>query len=125
MSEDLFKNECYLIQGAIFEVYKTLGCGFLESVYQESLEIEFDQRKIPFSAQQEISLHYKNIPLKQIYKPDFICFNNIVVELKAATILDSVHDAQVFNYLKATELRLGLFVNFGYYPGVEIKRIIL
>ena len=121
----LFKEESYAIQGAVFEVYREMGCGFLEAVYQECLEREFKRAGIPFVAQQELRLYYKGDTLSQIYKPDFICFQKIIVELKAAKEIASEHKAQTFNYLKATGLRLGLLVNFGHYPKVQINRIIL
>ncbi|MBR0457907.1 MAG: GxxExxY protein [Victivallales bacterium] len=82
------------MQGAVFEVYKTLGCGFWESVYQESLEVEMRSRQIPFVAQQELKLNYKGVLLKQTYKPDFICFGAIIVELKTVRFLASEHEAQ-------------------------------
>jgi GxxExxY protein len=121
--ESFLKEECYAIQGAIFEVYKTFGCGFLESVYQESLELELRLRQIPFVAQPVLFLNYKGVQLQQTYKPDFICYGQIIMELKAASNLASEHEAQLLNYLKATNFKLGLLVNFGHYPKVEIKRI--
>ena len=80
-------------------------------------------RQIPFVAQQELQLNYKGIPLRQTYKPDFICYGAIIVELKAVSLLASEHEAQLLNYLKATNLQLGLLVNFGHSPKVEIKRM--
>ena len=121
--EILFKDECYAIQGAIFEVYREMGCGFLEAVYQECLEKEFRSRELPFEAQKELLLSYKSQPLSQTYKPDFICYGNIIVELKSVKEIASEHKAQLLNYLKATGLELGLLVNFGAYPKVEIVRI--
>ena len=125
MQEILFKEESYLIQGAIFEVYKEMGNGFLEAVYQECLEAELEFRKIPFVSQQTLALQYKGKILKQTYKPDLICFEKIIVELKGVSAIAKEHQAQVLNYLKATGLKLGLIVNFGAYPKVEIKRIVL
>lgn len=121
----LFKDEVYAIQGAIFDVYREMGCGFLEAVYQECLEKELRQRKIPFASQQALYLVYKGQPLEQRYKPDLICFDKIIVELKAVSKLAHEHKAQLFNYLKASNLRLGLLVNFGHYPKAQIERIIL
>jgi len=121
--ELLFKDECYAIQGAIFDVYREMGCGFLEAVYQECLEKEFRSRKLPFEAQKELILSYKDEPLSQTYKPDFICYEEIIVELKAAKEIASEHKAQLLNYLKAIGLELGLLVNFGAFPKVEIVRI--
>ncbi len=121
--ELLFKEECYVIQGAIFDVYKEMGCGFLEAVYQECLEKELSKRDIPFQSQVELQLSYKGEQLCQTYKPDFICNDKIIVEIKAVKELASEHKAQLLNYLKATGLELGMLVNFGSYPKVEIVRI--
>jgi GxxExxY protein len=121
----LFKEESFIIRGAVFEVYREMGSGFLESVYQECLEREFRNRDIPFKSQVELSLFYKGVLLHQTYKPDFICYDKIVVELKAVKETGNEHRAQVFNYLKATGFRLGLLVNFGHYPKATVERIIL
>lgn len=121
----LFKEESYLIQGAIFEVYKELGPGFLEAVYQECLEHEMRSRNIPFVRQQELSISYKGQQLRQSYKPDFICFEKIIIEIKAISDLRPEHQAQTLNYLKATGIRLGLLVNFGSHPKATIKRLAL
>lgn len=120
-----FEKESYQIRGAIFEVYQEMGCGFLEAVYQECLEKEFCKMGIPFVAQRELILHYKDDRLKQTYKTDFICFERIIVELKAVKELGNEHRAQIYNYLKATGMELGFLVNFGHYPKVEIERIVL
>jgi len=121
----LYQEECYAIQGAVFEVYREMGCGFLEAVYQECMERELTSRNIPFIAQQQLKLVYKSEPLKQVYVPDMICYEKIIVELKAVKVIAPEHKAQTFNYLKASNLRLGLIVNYGHYPKVEIERIIL
>ena len=121
----LFKDESYAIQGAIFEVYREMGCGFLESVYQECLEIELHSRGIPFVAQQELQLHYKSNPLRTKFIPDFVCYGQIVVELKAVKDIAPEHKAQVIIYLKATGMKLGLLVNFGCYPKATITRLAL
>ncbi len=121
----LFKDECYGIQGAIFDVYREMGCGFLEAVYQECLERELQNRNIPFLSQESLLLSYKGQPLNQKYTPDLICFDKIIVELKAVSGLTEAHRAQLFNYLKASKLHLGLLVNFGYYPKAQIERVIL
>jgi GxxExxY protein len=97
--------------------------GFLEAVYQESLEIEFRRRVIPFVAQKPLTLMYQGQPLKQSYKPDFICFEKIIVELKTVSRLNGEHKAQVMNYLKATGYKLGLLYNFGHFPLLEIHRV--
>ena len=121
----IYRDETYAIQGACFEVYKTIGSGFLEAVYQEALAVEFQMRGVPYQKQAELKLQYKNHPLKQTYKPDFICFEKIIVEIKAVSELAGEHEAQLMNYLKITGLRLGLLVNFGHYPKIEIKRFAL
>jgi GxxExxY protein len=122
--ELIFKEECYKIVGACFEVYKDKGCGFLEAVYQECLEIELGLQGIPFRPRVELVLSYKGHPLKSYYIPDSICFEKIVVEIKAVSQLAAEHRAQLHNYLKATGHRLGLLVNFGHYPQVEWERIV-
>jgi GxxExxY protein len=119
----IYSAESYEIKGACIEVYKTLGNGFLEAVYQECLEIEFTKREIPFVAQKPLALFYQGQLLKQVYKPDFICYDKIIVELKAVSTLTAEHRAQVTNYLKAIEYQLGLLFNVGHYPLLEQKRI--
>ena len=119
-----FPKESYRIRGAVFEVYREMGSGFLAAVYQECLEREFVKQGIPFVDQRELLLQYKGERLVQTYKPDFICFDLIVVELKAVKELANEHRAQAHNYLKATGLQLALLVNFGHYPLVEIERIV-
>ena len=121
----LYKDESYQIQGAIFAVYKEMGCGFLEAVYQECLEKELARRNIPFVAQKELQLTYKGEQLQQTYKPDLICYGQIIVELKAVKEISPEHKAQVINYLKATGMKLGLLVNFGTYPKASITRLAL
>jgi GxxExxY protein len=121
----LYPEESYAIQGAAYEVYSDKGHGFLEPVYQECMEIELEMREIPFKAQVGCPLSYKGRPLAQTYRPDFVCYDRIVVELKAVKAILPDHEAQVLNYLKAAKLRLGLLVNFGHFPGVQIKRLVL
>jgi GxxExxY protein len=125
MVDVLYKDESYRIMGACFEVYKVKGSGFLEPVYQECLEIELELLGIPFKAQSELQLHYKGRVLKSKYIPDFICYEKIIIELKAVKALADEHRAQVHNYLKATGIRLGLLSNFGHYPKLEYERIVL
>lgn len=123
--EDLiFKEEGYAIIGGCFAVYKDKGCGFLESVYQECLEIEFEYLKLPAVPKPSLALSYRGRPLKQGYQPDFVCFGKIVLELKAVSSLVDEHRAQVLNYLNATGFKLGLLVNFGHYPKLEWERIV-
>ena len=120
----LFREESYAIMGACFEVYKRKGCGFTEPIYQECLEIELDLQRIPFVAQKSIALEYRGRPLKQRFQPDFVCYEKIVVEIKAVSSLTDEHRAQVLNYLSATGHQLGLLVNFGHHPKVEYERIL-
>lgn len=120
----IYREESYKIMGACFEVYKEKGCGFVEPVYQECLEMEFGLEGIQFEAQVPLALAYKGRPLKQRYIPDFVCFGKIIVELKAVSQLVDEHRAQVHNYLKATGHKLGLLANFGHYPKLEYERIV-
>jgi GxxExxY protein len=123
--EIVYKEESYRIMGACFEVYKEKGSGFLEAVYQECLEIEFGLQEIPFRPFPDLNMTYKGRPLKQKYVPDFMCFDKILVELKAVSQLVADHRAQLHNSLKATGCKLGLLVNFGYFPQLEWERIVM
>ena len=125
MSSLIYPDESFQIMGACFEVYKDKGCGFLEAVYQECLELELHDKSLPFVAHPSLALSYKGRPLKQTYSPDFVCYGKIVVEIKAVSALVVEHRAQVHNYLRATGHRLGLLVNFGHFPKVESERIAL
>ena len=125
MTDILYREESYAIMGACFDVYNDKGNGFLEPVYQDCMEIELDYKKIPFEAQPKLDLFYRKQKLKHYYVPDFICYGEIVLELKAVEKLTKEHYAQVFNYLKATGLKLGIIVNFGNYPDLEYKRIVI
>jgi GxxExxY protein len=121
----IHKDESYAIMGACFEVYTEKGCGFLEPVYQECLEIELAMRGIPFKSQTPLNLFYKGTRLQRGYVPDFICFDKIILEVKAVSQLTNEHRAQVFNYLKATGHKLGILVNFCHFPKIEYERIVL
>lgn len=125
MSKLMLEKETYEILGACFEVYKEKGCGFLEAVYQECLEIEFELRGLPARALVSLPLTYKERLLKKKYEADFICFDTVLVELKAVSKITDEHRAQVQNYLNATGLRVGLLVNFGHFPLVEHERFAL
>ena len=125
MSKLMLEKETYEILGACFEVYKEKGCGFLEAVYQECLEIEFERRGLPARALVPLPLTYKERLLKKKYEADFICFDTVLVELKAVSKITDEHRAQVQNYLNATGLRVGLLVNFGHFPLVEHERFAL
>jgi GxxExxY protein len=123
-TEILYKDESYKIVGACFEVYREKGCGFLEPVYQECMEIELRLQGILYVPKKSLSLEYKGCPLRSTYEPDFICYDKLVLELKAVTELTDEHRAQVQNYLKATGLKLGILVNFGHYPKAQVERIV-
>ena len=125
MSKLMLEKETYEILGACFEVYNEKGCGFLEAVYQECLEIEFELRGLPARALVPLPLTYKERLLKKKYEADFICFDTVLVELKAVSKITDEHRAQVQNYLNATGLRVGLLVNFGHFPLVEHERFAL
>ena len=107
------EDKTYKIIGACMEVHKILGNGFLEAIYQEALEIELENRNIPFEREKQIRVEYKGKQLKKFYIADFVCYSNIIIELKALAKLTSDHKAQVLNYLKATNNKVGLLVNFG------------
>ena len=111
--ELIYKNETYNIIGAAMSVHRELGSGFLESVYQEALEIELSRRNIPFVAQQKIQIQYKDILLKLYYIPDFFCYDKIILELKAVSNVLPEHEAQIIHYVKATGKKMGLLLNFG------------
>ena len=121
----LYSDLSYAINGAAFHVYNHLGNGFLEAVYQEALEIEFQRRSIPYEREKELKLFYDGVELKQTYKADFVCFGKIIVELKAVSALEDAHRSQVYNYLHATGIKLGLLYNFGRPNGLEKERIII
>ncbi|MFC2107386.1 GxxExxY protein [Bacteroidota bacterium] len=119
----LYKDEAFNIIGAAMEVHRELGSGFLEAVYQEALEIELEKRSIPFTSQERLLITYKGIELKKEYIADFVCYNNIIVEIKALSSLTSEHQSQILNYLKATGSKLGLLINFGG-ESLEYKRLV-
>lgn len=121
----IYEEEAFRIRGAVFQVYRAMGAGFLEAVYQECLAIEFASRGIPFAASKALTVHYGEHLLRQGYVADFVCFEKIIIELKAARAIAPEHRAQIINYLRATEMKLGLLVNFGATPGVEIERFAL
>ncbi len=125
MGKLILEKETYDILGACFEVYREKGCGFLEAVYQECLEIEFELRGIPAQALVPLALTYKGRPLKKKYEADFISDGKVLLEIKAVSALTDEHRAQVQNYLNATGLKVGLLVNFGHFPLVEHERFVL
>jgi GxxExxY protein len=114
----------FALIGVAMEVHKELGCGFLEAVYQEAMGIELATRGIPFQPQVELPVVYKGSRLTTFYKADFICFESIIVELKALAQTGGIEDAQVINYLKATDYHVGLLLNFGA-RSLHYKRFVL
>ena len=113
----------YKIIGAALEVHKELGCGFLEAVYQEALGREFSIQGIPFESQAVVEILYKGKPLNKAYQPDYVCYEEIIVEIKAISSLSGIEEAQIINYLKATGLKVGLLINFGN-RSLEHKRFV-
>ena len=123
-NEYILKDECYHIIGACMNVHNELGCGFLEAVYQEALSYEFLDLDIPAQKEKVLDVYYKQYLLEKKYVADFLCFQEVILELKATDSLHPEHIAQVLNYLKATGKKLGLLVNFGT-TKLQYKRIIL
>ncbi len=113
MTDLILKDEVFAIVGAAMEVHNVLGCGFLEPVYQEALEIELSKRKIPYTPQKQLPIYYKGHRLKRAYVPDYTAFEKIVIEIKAISTLSSLEESQLLNYLKASNLKVGLLINFG------------
>ena len=122
MSELLYPNESYDVIGAAIEVHKQLGCGFVEPVYQEAFAEELKLRKIPFEQEKVFTVTYKGKVLPKEFRADFVCYNQIIVELKAVSEFAEEHYAQVYNYLKASGMQLGLLINFGK-TSLEYKRL--
>jgi GxxExxY protein len=124
MENLVYPDESYKILGACFEVYNEMGSGFLEQVYQECLAIEFRNKNIPYSVHPQLRLKFREMELKSYYFPDFVLYDCIILEIKAAAALIDQHRAQVHNYLKATGYRLGILVNFGEHPKIKYERIV-
>ena len=124
MSKLLLEKETFKILGAGFAVYKEMGPGFLESVYQECMEIELESQGIPFASQPLAPIQFKGVSLKTHYRPDIICFDSVLVELKACSTLLDEHRAQLLNYLRATGKKVGLLLNFGHHPLLEHERFV-
>ena len=120
----IYKEECSKIIGAAIEVQRVLNTGYRESVYQEALAIEFSLRNIPFEREMKLPIIYKGHVLDKYYVADFVCYDYIIVELKALEKLTMEHQYQVLNYLNITQKKLGLLINFGESP-LKFKRLIM
>ena len=125
MTELILKDEVYEIAGAAMDVYFTMGTGFLEPIYQEALAIELGRRRIPFEREKPLDIFYKETKLEKKYIADFICFGQIILELKVVPRLTNIEFAQLINYLKITRLRVGVLANFGSRPKLEWKRMVI
>ena len=117
----LFPDETYAIRGALFEVYREIGNGLREEVYQQCLEREFTLRSVPFEAKKELRIFYKGEPIEKTYIPDFLCYGKIILEIKAVSSILQEHRAQIRNYLHITGYRLGMLANFGAYPKMQVE----
>ncbi len=124
MAELILGDEVYAIAGAAMEVYHKMGIGFLEPVYQEAMQIELAHRKVPFHAQRELEIYYKETKLRKKYVCDLFCYNQIIVELKVQDRLTNIEVAQLMNYMKITKTRVGVLINFGSVPKLEWKRYV-
>ena len=113
IKELLYEEETYKIIGACMKVHRNLGAGFLESVYQESLEKELAKQAIHFDRQVKLQLTYDGQPLKKYFIADFVCYEKILLEIKATSFLIKDFEAQTINYLKSTGLPVGMLINFG------------
>ena len=122
-SKIVYKDESFKIIGACMKVHRTLGAGFLEAVYEEALEKEFLIQNIPFKRQLKLELYYENEKLKKQYRADFVCYDAIILELKAVSHIPDVFYAQLKNYLKCTKMELGILINFGM-SSLFYKRIV-
>jgi len=121
----MYKEEGYQVMGAAFEVYNQLGYGMAEEIYQQSLEIEFAMRSIPFQSKRELDVFYKDRQLNTHYVPDLFAFNAVVIELKAVAELISDHEAQLFNYMRIARQPVGYLINFGRRGELQWKRFFL
>ena len=124
MAGIILADESYAIVGAAIEVHRELGPGFLEAVYQEAMQIELAEGRIPFEAQKRIIVRYKEYTLNRDYVADFVCYEQVIVEIKALSRLSGKEEAQTLNYLNATEFKLGILLNFGSHGKLEWKRLV-
>ena len=122
MVDLILKDEVYAVVGAAMEVQRVLGRGFLEGVYQDAMQLELTARGVPFEAEKPIDVEYKGQCLTHRYYADLVCFGQVIVELKALSRLSGNEEAQVLNYLKATDFKVGVLINFGRPGKLEWKR---
>jgi GxxExxY protein len=123
MTNIIYKEESYKIIGACMEVHKKLGSGFLESVYSEALEIEFENAGIPYEKEKKLPVYYNEKPLKKYFRADFVCYKEVIIELKATQYNVDAFVRQTLNNVKATNFKLGLLINFGT-PSLTYKRVV-
>ena len=121
----VYRDETYAVIGAALDVYYRLGSGFAEPVYQEALALELGLRRVPFVAQRKLRVKYKDFVLKKYYRADFVCYEKVMVEIKAQAVLTGTDSSQLLNYMKAAEYRVGLLFNFGNDRELEKKRLII
>lgn len=119
----IFKEESYKIIGICMKVHRNLGAGFLEAVYEEAIEKELNKEKIPFQRQVKLKLYYDNQKMNKTYRADFICYEKIILEIKAVSKAPTAFYAQLRNYLRCTEMKLGILINFGQ-PSLQYKRVV-
>ncbi|QQS40211.1 MAG: GxxExxY protein [Acidobacteriota bacterium] len=125
MTNLILGDEVYAVIGAAMEVHSELRHGYLEAVYQEAMEIELLNRRIPFESQKSLEIFYKETPLKKSYVPDLICFGEVIVELKTIKEIGNIERAQLLNYLHATKLKVGLLINFAAKGQLDWKKLVL
>ena len=123
MTNIILKEESYNIIGACMNVHKQLGCGFLEPIYQEALEYEFKLSNIQFEREKQLAVQYRDIILSKYYIADFVCYGKIILELKALSEINNEHKSQIINYLKITNMQVGIIINFGK-ESLDYKRVI-
>ena len=124
MAELILKDEAYAVIGEAIDVYRALGLGFLEKVYQEAMQLELSARKIPFETEKPIGIEYKRQCLTQRNYADLVCFEQIIVEMKTPKQLSGKEDAQILNYLRATKFKVGLLINFGSHSKLEHRQFV-
>ena len=125
MKTILYREESYAIMGAAFEVYNTLGSGLPESVYHECLSIEFIAREIPFRSEEDINVYYKKRKISKKFRADFVCYDKIILELKAVSFLNDEHRGQILSYLRASKYEVGILMNFGQVKELRYERFLI